>query len=154
MDFVSMRFLGNIEAKLDAKNRVFLPASFRRVLQNEMQEDVCTLYLRKDVFQNCIVLYPAPVWEAELAQMGSRLNLWNRDQKEIYRQFVMDAESVEMSSNGRILLPKRLLSLVGIVSEVRFLGLDSTIEIWPKEELDKPRLSTEDFQSRIQEIFK
>ena len=28
-----MRFLGNIEAKIDAKGRVFLPATFRKVLQ-------------------------------------------------------------------------------------------------------------------------
>ena len=28
-----MRFLGNIEAKLDVKGRAFLPAIFRKVLQ-------------------------------------------------------------------------------------------------------------------------
>lgn len=28
-----MRFLGNIEAKTDAKGRAFLPASFRKILQ-------------------------------------------------------------------------------------------------------------------------
>ena len=27
-----MRFLGNIEAKTDAKGRVFLPAQFRKIL--------------------------------------------------------------------------------------------------------------------------
>ena len=32
-----MRFLGNIEAKLDAKNRVFVPAAFRKVLDNAAQ---------------------------------------------------------------------------------------------------------------------
>ena len=29
-----MRFLGNIEAKTDAKGRVFLPSAFRRQLQS------------------------------------------------------------------------------------------------------------------------
>ena len=48
-----MRFLGNIEARVDAKGRVFLPATFRRVLQ---QEDAETLVLRKDVHQRCLVL--------------------------------------------------------------------------------------------------
>lgn len=43
-----IRFLGNIEAKTDAKGRVFIPAGFRRQLQSASEEK---LVLRKDVFQ-------------------------------------------------------------------------------------------------------
>ena len=43
-----MRFLGNIEAKTDAKGRAFLPAIFRKVLQAAGEEN---LVLRKDVFE-------------------------------------------------------------------------------------------------------
>ena len=39
-----MRFLGNIEAKTDAKGRAFLPAAFRKVLQMNSEE---RLVLRK-----------------------------------------------------------------------------------------------------------
>ena len=47
-----MRFLGNIEAKTDAKGRAFLPAVFRKVLQASGEEN---LVLRKDIFQQCLV---------------------------------------------------------------------------------------------------
>ena len=50
---VRMRFLGNIEAKIDAKGRAFLPAVFRKVLQTSGDEN---LVLRKDVFEDCLVL--------------------------------------------------------------------------------------------------
>ena len=50
-----MRFLGNIEAKTDAKGRAFLPANFRKILQVSGEEK---LVLRKDVFQPCLVIYP------------------------------------------------------------------------------------------------
>ena len=50
-----MRFLGNIEAKIDAKGRIFLPSAFRKVLQVSGED---TLVLRKHVFQPCLVLYP------------------------------------------------------------------------------------------------
>ena len=40
--------------------------------------------------------------------------------------------------NGRILLPKRYLQMAGIQSEVRFIGVDSTIEIWAKEKAEQP----------------
>ena len=46
-----IRFLGNIEAKTDAKGRVFIPAGFRKQLQAVSEE---RLVLRKDVFQDCL----------------------------------------------------------------------------------------------------
>ena len=54
-----MRFLGSIDAKLDAKGRAFLPAVFRKVLQGAGCE---SMVMRKDVFQPCLVLYPESVW--------------------------------------------------------------------------------------------
>lgn len=39
-----MRFLGNSEAKTDAKGRVFLPAVFRKQLQAASQE--CLIYAK------------------------------------------------------------------------------------------------------------
>ena len=44
-----IRFLGNIEAKADAKGRVFIPAQFRRQLQSGSEDK---LIMRKDVFQD------------------------------------------------------------------------------------------------------
>ncbi|HBX19122.1 MAG TPA: cell division/cell wall cluster transcriptional repressor MraZ, partial [Porphyromonadaceae bacterium] len=43
-----LQFLGNIEAKTDAKGRIFIPAIFRKRLQSEGEE---FLVLRKDIFQ-------------------------------------------------------------------------------------------------------
>ena len=37
-----MRFLGNIEAKTDAKGRAFLPANFRKILQVSGEESSCS----------------------------------------------------------------------------------------------------------------
>ena len=46
-----IRFLGNIEAKADAKGRVFIPATFRKQLQIASEE---RFIMRKDVFQDCL----------------------------------------------------------------------------------------------------
>ncbi|MDD2560008.1 MAG: division/cell wall cluster transcriptional repressor MraZ [Bacteroidales bacterium] len=154
-----MRFLGNIEAKLDAKNRVFVPAAFRKVLDNgffaqtENGSQNKLLYLRKDVYQNCIVVYPATVWEEELSELRTRLNKWNPEEQELYRQFMLEAETVEMDPNGRILIPKRLLLKTGIEKALRFLGVDNTMEIWAKEALEQPRLEPELFKTRLQELM-
>ena len=84
---VRMRFLGNIEAKIDAKGRAFLPASFRKVLQAEKEE---RLVLRKDVFQPCLVLYPETVWNEQMDAMRQRLNRWNKQHQQVFRQFVSE----------------------------------------------------------------
>ena len=42
---VRMRFLGNIEAKTDAKGRVFLPAGFRKVLQVAGEEVIAAMFV-------------------------------------------------------------------------------------------------------------
>ena len=58
-----MRFLGNIEAKIDVKGRAFLPSIFRKVLSASGEE---ALILRKDIFESCLVLYPQSVWNERL----------------------------------------------------------------------------------------
>ena len=145
-----LQFLGNIEAKADAKGRIFVPAVFRKRLQGA-DEDL--LVLRKDIFQDCLVLYPGSVWENEIETLRSRLNKWNREQQQVFRQFVLDAERLEMDASGRILIPKRYLVLVGIESDVRFLGVDNTIEIWAKEKLEKPLVDPTEFSARLQELM-
>ncbi len=101
-----LQFLGNIEAKIDAKARIFVPAAFRKILQSADQN---TLILRKDIFQNCLVLYPLQVWEEEVAKLRSRLNRWDREQQALFRQFVVDAERLEMDTNGRILIQNAIV---------------------------------------------
>jgi len=145
-----IQFLGNIEAKIDTKMRIFVPAAFRKILQSSGQN---TLILRKDIFQDCLVLYPLEVWEEEVAKLRSRLNRWNKEQQAVFRQFVVDAERLEIDANGRILLPKRYCQMIGISSDVRFLGVDNTIEIWAKESLEKTLIPADDFSERIQSLM-
>ncbi|MBR4847895.1 MAG: division/cell wall cluster transcriptional repressor MraZ [Bacteroidaceae bacterium] len=145
-----MRFIGNIEAKTDNKGRVFLPACFRRILQNGGCDKVM---LRKDVYQDCLVLYPFSSWNEQLDLLRSRLDKWNSRHQMIFRQFVADVEELSIDGNGRILLPKRYLNIAGIKQEVRFIGMDDTIEIWAKEKVEKPFMSAEEFGHELEKIM-
>ncbi|MBQ3244265.1 MAG: division/cell wall cluster transcriptional repressor MraZ [Bacteroidaceae bacterium] len=145
-----MRFIGNIEAKTDSKGRVFLPACFRRILQSGGCEKVM---LRKDVYQDCLVLYPEESWNEQLNLLRSRLGKWNSKHQMIFRQFVADVEELSIDSNGRILLPKRYMNMAAIKQEVRFIGMDDTIEIWAKEKLEKPFMSPDEFSSELEKIM-
>lgn len=145
-----MRFLGNSEAKMDAKGRVFFPAAFRKQLQAAAEE---YLILRKDTYQNCLVLYPERVWNEQMNELRSKLNRWNSKHQAIFRQFVSDVEIINLDSNGRFLIPKRYLRLADIRQEVRFIGMDDTIEIWAKELADKPFVEPEEFGKELEKIM-
>jgi MraZ protein len=145
-----MRFLGNSEAKTDAKGRVFLPAIFRKQLQADAEE---CLIMRKDTYQDCLVLYPESAWNEQMNELRGRLNRWNPKHQMIFRQFVSDVEIINLDANGRFLIPKRYLKLANIEQDVRFIGMDTTIEIWAKEVADKPFLSAEDFEQGLKEIM-
>lgn len=145
-----MRFLGNIEAKADQKGRVFLPSVFRKELQTSGSE---TLVLRKDVFQKCLVLYPESVWNEIMDNMRRNLNRWNVKQQQVYRQFVSDAEMVALDGNGRFLITRRSLEFAGIKSQVKFIGMGDTVEIWAKENTENPFMDQEEFGNALEELM-
>lgn len=141
------RFLGNIDAKADAKGRVFVPAAFRKILQSA---GVSRLIMRKDIFRDCLVLYPEPVWNEKLDSLREKLSPWDEEQQDLFRMFLLDAEVLEMDTNGRVLISKRYMQMVGIAAEIRFVGMDYTIEIWAKSGLEKQIMSSDDFKKGIQ----
>ena len=145
-----MRFLGNIEAKTDAKGRVFLPAVFRKELQAFCEE---RLVLRKDIFQSCLVLYPESVWNQQIDILRQRLNRWNKDEWQLFRQFVSDVEPVSLDGNGRFLIHKRYMKLANIEQTVKFIGIDDTIEIWNAETANEPFMEPNAFGEALQQIM-
>lgn len=145
-----MRFLGNSEAKTDAKGRVFLPSMFRKQLQAATEE---CLIMRKDTYQDCLVLYPESVWNEQMNDLRNRLNRWNAKHQMLFRQFVADVEIVTLDSNGRFLIPKRYLKLANIGQDVRFIGMDDTIEIWAKEALEQPFMDIGLFGKELEEVM-
>ncbi len=144
-----MRFLGNIEAKTDSKGRVFLPATFRKVLQ---QEGIEQLVLRKDVHENCLVLYPDCVWNQQEDFMRKKLNRWNRQEQQIFRQFVSDVEIVTLDGNGRFLLSRKAQEAANISQAVRFIGVGDTIEIWSSDDTSV-FMKPEDFSNVLESLL-
>jgi MraZ protein len=145
-----MRFLGNIEARTDAKGRVFLPATFRKQLQVAGEEQ---LVLRTDIHGKCLVLYPESSWNRRLDEIAEKVSEWDEDEQMVLREFMAEAETLTLDGNGRFLISKRLLQAAGIEQAVRFIGMNDKIEIWAAEKTGKPFLPQEEFASRLKAIM-
>ena len=145
-----MRFLGNIEAKIDTKGRAFLPAIFRKQLQAGGEE---RLVMRKDVFQSCLVLYPESVWNAQMDQMRSQLSRWNRRQQQVFRKFVSEVELLVLDGNGRFLIPQRYQRMAEIEQDVKFIGMGDVIEIWSGIKVEEQQMASEDFEQALEQMM-
>lgn len=147
---IRMRFLGTVEAKLDAKGRAFLPSVFRKVLQASGEE---RLVMRKDVFQQCLVLYPETVWNDQMDELRQRLNRWNKQHQQVFRQFVSEVEVLTLDSNGRFLIPKRYAKMADIEQDVRFVGMGENIEVWSNAKMEESLMQPDEFGAALEELM-
>ncbi|KAA6317773.1 Transcriptional regulator MraZ, partial [termite gut metagenome] len=130
--------------------RVFIPAQFRKQLTADSEE---RLIMRKDVFQDCLVLYPESVWNEELDELLLRMNKWKGTHQHILRQYMSDLEILVPDSSGRILITRRYLQLASIQTNIRFIGVGNKIEIWSKEKTEQPFMSPEVFSTELEKLM-
>ncbi|MCW3788405.1 division/cell wall cluster transcriptional repressor MraZ [Plebeiibacterium sediminum] len=122
-------FIGDFVCKADAKGRIVLPSLFKKVM-NAMEEN--RFVVRKDLFDDCLILSPYPDWEEEMNKIRARINMYNRAENKFYRQYFRGAAEVTFDGNGRMLLPKRLLEKISLPKELVLVGVDNKIELWSK----------------------
>lgn len=122
-------FIGDFECKADAKGRIVLSAAFKKALAEGEDRFV----VRKDLFEECLVIYPYSYWEEELLKIRQRLNPYDREHKKFLRDFFRATAEVSLDSNGRFLIPKRLMEQVNAERDVVLIGVDRYIELWSRE---------------------
>ena len=144
-------FIGNIEARLDQKGRVFIPAHYRKIL-SEMQSQ--RIVMRRDTDNACLIMYPEQVWNKKVEELSEALNEWDADDQMLLMQFVSDAEFLEPDSQGRVLIQKRNLQQIGASSSILIVGLMNRFAIWDKQTFENKRLAQHDFAQKIHERMK
>ncbi|MGZ5351689.1 MAG: division/cell wall cluster transcriptional repressor MraZ [Actinomycetota bacterium] len=115
--------LGTHTYQLDPKGRITLPARFR-----EAFADGAVLTLGQD---GCLFCFPRAEWEARAAEVRG-LPLSDAESRAYARLFFGKAESVDLDSQGRLLVPQRLRTEVGIHKDAVVLGVFDRMEIWDR----------------------
>lgn len=59
-----------------------------------------------------------------------------------------------MDSGGRILIPRRYLEEADIKSDVRFIGVDNTIEIWQKQAAENLSANPENLADNLENMMR
>ena len=142
------QFIGNIDAKADNKGRLFVPALYRKSLEKSGED---ALYLKLDAVSKCVKLYPGSVWKKIDAEFKGNLNLWDKGNLKLYRQFTSQVDQVELDSAGRVLIQKRYLDKIEVETEAVFVGIGEYFEIWNRENFEKSLFDEEEFDKAMQE---
>jgi MraZ protein len=122
-------FRGHYEHTIDAKGRTSLPARFRHALPDSGDG---RLVLAPALADRCLDVYPMRVWE-EFEEKVARLPKWDRDTVLLRRRYLSAAVECEVDPHGRVLIPAPLRDHAGLVKEVLWAGIGTTVELWSRE---------------------
>lgn len=135
-------FIGDYLCKIDSKGRALLPAAFKKQMPVTAGD---RFVIKKDIYENCLILYTLDEWGKQNELLRSRLNPYNKEHSKLLRTYYRGTAEVSLDANNRLLLPKRLLELAGITKEVYMSGQDKKIEIWSKEVYESNDLDEDEF---------
>ncbi|MBK3516467.1 division/cell wall cluster transcriptional repressor MraZ [Carboxylicivirga marina] len=126
-------FIGDFACKPDAKGRVVLPSLFKKEMSDKGQT---AFVVRKNLFDNCLDLIPQSEWQKEVQLIESKLSSFRQKDQRLKRALFRSTAEVNLDGNGRFLVPKRLMEMIAINSEVVLLGVGEKIEMWSKQQLE------------------
>ena len=144
-------FIGNIEARLDDKRRIFVPASYRKILAESESKRIV---MRRDTDNECLMFYPEHIWNEKVEQMRQVLDEWDPEDQLLLMQFMADAEFLEPDGQGRILLQKKNLETIGAQNDVLFVGMLNRFALWTPENFANKRLSQTELAARLRAKMK
>jgi MraZ protein len=143
-------FIGDYPCKVDAKGRIILPMAFKKQMPAGAQDHFVVL---KDIFEHCLVLYSIEDWNRQLDKIRSRINPYNREHNMFMRNFFKGTAELTLDNNNRILIPKRLLDLAGVIRDVVLAGQDGRIEIWATDNYEKIDMASDEFANLAEKLM-
>jgi len=130
---VMIDFSGRYDCKLDDKCRLVLPISFRTKVPKGV-----SFIVHKNVFEKSLDIYTPEEWQKHSSEVLAGINIHSREGNRTWMAFNRyRAEVVVDEKNGRFIVPRFLLDIVGVEKEVVFVGNKNTISLWAKDVLEK-----------------
>jgi MraZ protein len=120
--------IGEYIHTIDAKNRISLPAKFRKELGRSV---IITPGL-----DSCLFVFTKKEWEKvsqRLSDSANDLSFLKADQRSFNRYMFGRATEAEVDSIGRILLPDFLKERIALKGRAAVIGVKDRVEIWNED---------------------
>jgi len=126
-------FAGETHHPLDDKNRLSIPAKYRRWATDG--DSGCTFVVTKGS-DPCLVCYPATEWDG-LSEKLLKLSYFKKKNRAFIRALARSSVRLRCDGQGRILIPPTLLEYANIKKEVTIIGALNRLELWDPQTLDQ-----------------
>ncbi len=152
------RFRGESHHKVDAKGRVSIPASFRRVLEaadpnwksGESPELVIVYGDHRRKFLECYTMEAIDEVDAKI----DALPRGSVQRKALQRMFHGQSFPTTVDETGRLVLPTKLRTKIGLEGEAFFIAAGDTFQIWKPETYETDELAkTEEWLDELPADF-
>lgn len=110
---------GRFQHNIDAKGRLFVPAKLRDKLGSS--------FIAAAVMDHCVCLYSMDEWEKLQAGLAEKPMTQAR---RLQRYLSANAVDVQVDAQGRILLPRHLITYATLEKEALVIGAGNRAEIW------------------------
>ncbi len=137
-------FIGEYRHTFDAKNRISLPAKFRKELGKAV---VVTRGL-----DSCLFVYPKKAWEAEARKIAAH-STGGAAGRGLSRLMLAGASEAEVDSAGRILVPDYLKKFASLDTRAVVAGVSARIEVWDEKAWERYTATIEKEADRFAETL-
>lgn len=114
-------FIGEYRHTFDTKNRISVPAKFRKELG-------ASVVVTRG-FDKCLFVYPKSSWKVRATEMAKH-SMGNAAGRGLARLMLAGASEAEVDSAGRILVPDYLKSFAALKTKGVVAGVSDRVEIW------------------------
>jgi MraZ protein len=127
--------LGEYTQRLDAKNRLTLPAKLRAAFA---EGAVVT-----KGFDGCLFVFPREGWNSFVESRLERLDPFNKESRDLGRWFYGGANECELDGQGRVMLTQPLIAHARLDKEIVVAGARDYLEVWNAEAWSRQRAESE-----------
>ncbi len=144
---MARRFRGEIDNKVDAKGRVSVPASFRRVLEEgdsdwSEGENPNVILVYGGNTRKFIEGYTLNKME-EVEDLIETLAIGTKKRRILEQNISARSVQVQVDDTGRLVLSAKLREKFGITNKAVFVGVGATFQIWEPEAYEKHLVKVE-----------
>jgi MraZ protein len=116
--------IGEYRHTLDDKNRLSLPAKFRKEMGKKI---IITRGLDR-----CLFVYPVREWK-QFSEKLAALSIGSTEGRGFSRAMLGGATEIDIDSSGRMLVPEHLKGYASLDTKVVVAGIHNRIELWNEE---------------------
>lgn len=124
-------FRGSFEHLIDQKGRVSIPSRFREIVLSSGSPQIFITRFSLDSTR-CLDGYPVAEWD-RFEERFQKLPHFDRNVILFENLYIGNAQSCEIDSQGRILIPPSLREWAGLAKHVTFSGAGQIFRLWDRQ---------------------